>query len=159
MQISPYKKEYEDQIIDLILYIQRNEFGIEITANDQPDLKNIKNYYQNGTGNFWIALIDGKVIGTISLFDIGNYQAALRKMFVHSNYRGSAYGVSKKLLSQLLAWSKKAKVKEIYLGTTSKFLAAHRFYEKNNFKEVDKLNLPEAFPIMVVDSKFYKYAI
>jgi RimJ/RimL family protein N-acetyltransferase len=47
-------------------------------------------------------------------------------------------------------------VTEIYLGTTAEFLAAHRFYEKNGFKEIAKSQLPPAFPIMAVDTKFYK---
>ncbi|MEE4944850.1 hypothetical protein V2K24_05085 [Pseudomonas alliivorans] len=40
-------------------------------------------------------------------------------------------------------------------GTTDKFLAAHRFYEKHGFSEVARGNLPESFPLMAVDSRFY----
>ena len=47
-------------------------------------------------------------------------------------------------------------IAEIYLGTTEKFLAAHRFYEKNGFAEVRRDELPSAFPVMAVDSKFYR---
>ncbi len=35
---------------------------------------------QTGKGNFWVALYDDKVVGTISFLDIGNHQVALRKM-------------------------------------------------------------------------------
>lgn len=34
-------------------------------------------------------------------------------------------------------------------------LAAHRFYEKNGFRELARSELPERFPVMAVDSKFY----
>jgi N-acetylglutamate synthase-like GNAT family acetyltransferase len=44
---------------------------------------------------------------------------------------------------------------EIFLGTTDRFLAAQRFYEKKGFKELQKAALPKTFPIMAVDSKFY----
>jgi N-acetylglutamate synthase-like GNAT family acetyltransferase len=47
-------------------------------------------------------------------------------------------------------------VKEIYLGTTDKFRAAHRFYEKNGFNEIAEYNLPGNFPVMEVDTKFYQ---
>ena len=60
-----------------------------------------------------------------------------------------------KLLDTLLAHARSRRVSAIYLGTTDKFLAAHRFYEKRNFKEVQKAELPASFPVMVVDSKFY----
>ena len=45
---------------------------------------------------------------------------------------------------------------EIYLGTTDKFLAAHRFYEKNGFKRIQPELLPTQFPKMKVDSRFYR---
>ncbi|MEN2665922.1 GNAT family N-acetyltransferase [Listeria aquatica] len=44
----------------------------------------------------------------------------------------------------------------IYLGTTDKFKAAHRFYEKNGYEEINKTDLPEDFHILAVDSKFYR---
>ncbi|MCP4368843.1 MAG: GNAT family N-acetyltransferase [Deltaproteobacteria bacterium] len=156
IKIKEYSDKYKKGIIDLILNIQNNEFNICITSDQQPDLHNIKDYYQTGCGNFWVAVKSGKVIGTISLIDIGDNQAALRKMFVHQDYRGSTHSAAKYLLSELLKWSKSKSVKEIYLGTTSKFLAAHRFYEKNQFVEVNKSMLPKSFPVMEVDTKFYK---
>jgi RimJ/RimL family protein N-acetyltransferase len=59
------------------------------------------------------------------------------------------------LLETLMAWSQTRGLRDIFLGTTAKFLAAHRFYEKNAFREVDLRELPESFPIMLVDTKFY----
>lgn len=155
INITPYSKRYKDQIIDLILSIQTNEFGIQITSELQPDLHQIEDYYQTGMGNFWVAIDADKVIGTISLLDIGRHQVALRKMFVHRDYRGSKFGVATMLLAELMNWSKDQGVKEIFLGTTAKFIAAHRFYEKNEFIEIEKSDLPNQFPVMEVDTKFY----
>jgi len=158
--IKPFSPACQNGILDLIVGIQRNEFDIPITADDQPDLKNIPAFYQNGNGNFWVAVTENKeVIGTISLLDIGNGQAALRKMFVAPSYRGFQFNVARELLDALIEWAVKKGVREIYLGTTPKFLAAHRFYEKNEFAEIGKDSLPEAFPIMSVDTKFYMMSI
>lgn len=77
-------------------------------------------------------------------------------MFVNDAWRGKDKGVAQRLLDTLLAWARDHDVRAILLGTTSKYLAAHRFYEKNGFEEVAKETLPEAFPIMAVDSKFYR---
>ena len=159
IEILEYDSKYSTQIGSLISSIQQLEFDIPITLDQQPDLKDIKSFYQKGKGNFWIALFNNKVVGTISLLDINNNQVALRKMFVDSDYRGSKYSTAKKLLDQTFAWAKKVEIKQIYLGTTEKFLAAHRFYEKNGFHEIAKSSLPESFPVMSVDSKFYKFDI
>ena len=138
IKIEKYSDKYKKEIIELILDIQNKEFNIAITSDQQPDLQNIKDFYQKGCGNFWVAVKSSKVIGTISLIHRGNNQAALRKMFVHQDYRGSNPSTAKHLLSELIDWSKSKFVKEIYLGTTSKFLAAQKFYEKNQFVEVRK---------------------
>ena len=153
--VREYIEAYKDEIIELILNIQQNEFGIPIRKEDQPDLANIKDFYQTGNGNFWVALYQDKVAGTISLKDIGNRQGALRKMFVKSEYRGARFKTAQYLLDSLLAWSRERNLTDIYLGTTEKFLAAHRFYEKNHFDCVPVDQLPSNFPIMKVDTRFY----
>lgn len=157
--IHEFSAEYQEEILNLIVMIQQKEFEIAITAEDQPDLCNIRDFYQKGAGNFWVALFNNKIIGTISLLDIGHGRAALRKMFVDKAYRGERYQVAFRLLDTLIKWAKSKKIKEIYLGTTSKFLAAHRFYEKNGFCEIDKTALPGAFPVMKVDTQFYKFEL
>ncbi|MCP4163797.1 MAG: GNAT family N-acetyltransferase [Deltaproteobacteria bacterium] len=159
IEVIPYEKKYIEDVPKLILPIQQNEFNISITLEDQPDLLEIPDFYQKGLGNFWVALYRSEVVGTISLIDIGNGLCALRKMFVKKEFRGSEYSVAKKLLEKMFDWCKKKGVKEIYLGTTSKYHAAHIFYDKNGFLDIDKNNLPESFPVMEVDSKFYKYSI
>lgn len=155
IQICRFEPADQQGVIDVILPIQREEFGIAISAEDQPDLQAIPDFYQVGHGDFWVAKHKGQVIGTIGLKDIGAQQTALRKMFVAAPFRGREFGVAAQLLNTLLenAWHRG--VQEIYLGTTDKFLAAHRFYEKHGFVEVAKEALPESFPVMKVDSKFY----
>ena len=157
IEIVPFSKHHLLGIVDVILPIQQAEFGIPITLDAQPDLLNIPGFYQKGSGNFWVALHGSEIIGTISLLDIGNWQGALRKMFVKEQFRGSPYGVSHRLLRVLFEWCELRKVREIYLGTTAKFLAAHRFYEKKGFSEISQAELPVSFPVMSVDTKFYKY--
>ena len=156
IQIVPFAPAHTDGVGALIVGIQRDEFQIPITLKDQPDLEEIPVYYQQGSGNFWVALLDSEVVGTVALLDLGNHQAALRKMFVHAAYRGPGHGVSARLLQTLLEWSRSRDVKEVYLGTTEKFLAAHRFYERNGFQQIPASQLPPAFPKMTVDTRFYR---
>ena len=159
MQISTYEPKYQASIIELILQIQREEFGLPITLDAQPDLLDIPTVYQKGNGNFWVALNSGQVIGTIAVIDIGNHQLALRKMFVAVPYRGKTSGVGKQLLNALWNWATERKVCEIYLGTIEAFKAAHRFYEKHGFRRSDKFDLPAEFPIMKGDTLFYRLVI
>ncbi|HMJ06023.1 MAG TPA: GNAT family N-acetyltransferase [Chthoniobacterales bacterium] len=159
IQIVPFASPFTEGVGALIVGIQRDEFQIQITLEDQPDLRNIPAFYQQEAGNFWVALAEGEVVGTVALLDLGNHQGALRKMFVHASYRGPRHGVATRLLDTLLEWSRLQGTKDIYLGTTEKFLAAHRFYERNGFRLVAANALPPSFPKMAVDSRFYHRAL
>lgn len=159
MHIRTFEPRDAAAVAAVILPIQQVEFGIPITLDAQPDLRNIENYYQHGRGNFWVAELDRQIVGTIALLDIGNNDAALRKMFVAAPFRGREFGVAQRLLGELITWATRHGVKNVYLGTTASFLAAHRFYEKSGFVEVDRSGLPERFPVMAVDSKFYTVSL
>jgi GNAT superfamily N-acetyltransferase len=159
LEIHVYADTYKHEVIDLILNIQQREFNIPISIEAQPDLNEISNFYQIRNGNFWVAVIDSCVIGTIGLLDIGNSKGALRKMFVAQQYRGKRYTVGQALLNTLFDWAGKNNFTEIFLGTTEKFIAAQKFYIKNGFKEIQKKSLPVAFPVMSVDTRFYGVAL
>ncbi|MGA0600512.1 GNAT family N-acetyltransferase [Caulobacter sp. KR2-114] len=142
-------------VVNVIVPIQRDEYGIAITAEDQPDLAQIPDFYQTGAGGFWVARDGDQLVGTIGLKDIGGGNAALRKMFVLASHRGREHGVAARLLAALLDHARAQGLIGVWLGTTDKFLAAHRFYEKHGFREVAKAELPPGFLFMPVDTKFY----
>jgi len=162
IRIVPLEPAHRASAAALIVAIQREEYGIAITLADQPDLVDIDGFYRVGRGNFWVALDGGdgdRVVGTIALKDIGNDQAALRKMFVAASHRGRELGVAKALLDTLLAWCAEQGLREVFLGTTERFVAAHRFYEKHGFVAHAPDALPAAFPRMAVDSRFYRLEV
>ena len=134
---------------------QQGEFGIPVTEADQPDLADIPAFYQSGTGGFWVARAHDEVVGTVGLKDIGLRQAALRKMFVASPFRGRELGVAGRLLDALLAHARTRGVVEIFLGTTDKFLAAHRFYEKKVLRSCQRPTCPGRSRSWRSISKFY----
>ncbi len=159
MVITTYRDNYLSHIIELILSIQQKEFNIPVTLEAQPDLQKIPEIYQTGKGNFWIALKEEETVGTIGLIDIGENTGVIRKMFVHAAYRGKLHGVSHQLLQTLLQWAIQKEMKSLYLGTVEKLHASHRFYEKNGFNRIPMEELPKQFPLMKVDTLFYKYDI
>ena len=156
INIIEFESGWEKDVCSLISGIQRNEFGLNISIDAQPDLLNIPDFYKKGSGNFWLAVHEKQLAGTIALLDIGNKQGAIRKMFVHQLYRGKEKGTAGLLLAALEQSSLKAGVNELFLGTTAKFHAAHRFYEKNGFENIQIENLPPTFPVMNVDTIFYR---
>lgn len=154
--ISSLNNTYCQQIIDIILPIQQIEFNVPITLEAQPDLLDIEtNYHQTG-GNFWGAIYNEQLVGTIALIAFGDNAAAIRKMFVLKEYRGKELGIAQLLLNNLIDYCKQNNIAHIYLGTVEMLKAAHRFYEKNGFTRLAKQDLPESFPLMAADTIFYE---
>ena len=159
IEVVPFSPKHSSGIASVILPIQQSELNIPISLDAQPDLKDIPGHYQKDNGNFWVALDKERVVGTAALLDIGQQQGALRKMFVSRAYRGTSQGVSGALLDTLLAWCRKRGLRQVFLGTSSKFPAAHRFYEKHGFRKIQRAELPERFPAMVLDDQFYSLSL
>lgn len=153
--IQTYQDENQQAVIDLVLPIQQVEFGVPVTIHDQPDLLTIPDFYQKDKGNFWVAKNGEKVVGTIGLIDIGHGAAAIRKMFVRSDFRGRETGTGQALLNTAIHWCRQSGINSIYLGTVEQLKAAQRFYEKNGFDKIAADNLPAYFPRMPVDTHFY----
>jgi N-acetylglutamate synthase-like GNAT family acetyltransferase len=152
----PYAKSDEDAVIAHILAIQQGEFAVPVTAAEQPDLRAVAEVYQSGTGGFWVAESEGRIVGTIGLIGFGKDQGALRKMFVAAEARGREMGVAARLLDILVEHARGKGIAGITLGTVAKLHAAIRFYEKNGFVLVAPEELPEGFPRMAVDTHFYR---
>lgn len=67
--------------------------------------------------------------------------------------------VASRLLQHPFRGSVEHEVAAVYLGTTTNFLAAHRFYEKNGLVEIAPIAHPAAFPVMAVGTKFYQRSL
>jgi N-acetylglutamate synthase-like GNAT family acetyltransferase len=153
--IRPFEIGDADGLAALVLGIQQGEFGIAISYEDQPDLQDVAGYFRRARGGFWVAAAGSEIVGCVGLVDLGNRQGALRKMFVRADHRGSNKSVAQRLLATLLGHGRAAGIRRLYLGTTEKFRAAHRFYERNGFTRIAEAELPADFSRMALDTRFY----
>ncbi len=136
VEIAEYSDEYKEKVKDLIFDVYEKERGRHSTT-DRPDLNQIKEIYQDDNGNFWVALKEGRVIGTIGLINQGKDKASMHRFCVKKEFRGREKGVSAKLYSAFLEFAVNRGYKKIFLGTTSDAEAAIKFYERNGFVKID----------------------
>ncbi|MGN7823803.1 GNAT family N-acetyltransferase [Chitinophaga sp. 22536] len=153
----PIGNDYSEEVINLILPIQQQEFNVQTNLSQQQDLLDIEQYYHQTGGGFWGAFDGDRLVGTIALIAYAPDGGALRKMFVRKEYRGREHGIATALLDTLLSYAATRGIRDIYLGTVNFLHAARRFYEKKGFDQVTIDQLPAAFPRMMVDDVFYHY--
>ena len=136
---------YFISILGAIIYLHGS------TLVDLEDMN--KSYIEDPDNNFWVAVCDGEIGGTIAVIKkdfpprgspqalIRNYQklskwdekvAWLRRMAVSRKFRG--YGLAKKLVSETISFCKKRGYKKIFLITTEVHDAARKLYSKSGFK-------------------------
>ncbi len=145
-------------VAKLVVSIQRCEYLVDVTLEQQPDLLDVEGYFRRGCGDFWVAVEapTNQIVGTIGLIDIGGHACALRKMFVAASHRGSPHSTGQRLLDVFNNHCAEVAINRVLLGTTQQMKSAHRFYERNGFQRIDEADLPTCFPRMPVDNVFYQ---
>lgn len=135
VEIIQYGDEYKASTKGFILGILTGEFGLGDIK--RPDLDDISDFYQRGKDEFWIAVEEGAVVGTVAIKDYGAGRGYLKRMYVDKGYRGE--GLAKKLLDTALEYARKAGFGEIFVGTVPEMAAANKFYSKSGFERISKL--------------------
>lgn len=155
MKIITYQEKYKQQIIDLILHIQNEEAKINLSLEEQPDLLDIPNYYEKDGGEFWLAVEDSTVIGTLALMNKGNGNGILKKGFVNKEHRKC--GILTELYKTLLDYAKKKDMKQLMFDTPSVATNCHRFFEKAGYVRINKNQQP--FEYEYPDRNSYLYLL
>jgi N-acetylglutamate synthase-like GNAT family acetyltransferase len=149
MKIIAYSDEYRVATITFIEDILEHEF--HATGIDRPDLRTISRTYQCGAGQFWLALDDKGIAGTVALKDHGEGRGYLQRMYVRPDLRGK--GLAQMLLDTLLRHAKDHQYQVLFLATVPAMVAANKFYQKSGFAQIG--HLPPDMSARE-DSVFYK---
>lgn len=89
-------------------------------------------------GCIFLAIEQGRIIGTAGLWKGENNEYELVKMAVDEEYRGK--GISKLLLEKCIDEAKRLKANKIFLFSNSQLQTAIHLYEKYGFRQVDVTN-------------------
>lgn len=146
IEIIPFKEEYQQEV-DWLIETISTEFLEPISTNNINNTLLPPDFYL-------VAVVENKVVGTLTITRLKNNNSVLRKMFLHKNYRGQ--GIAQLLLQNIIDWALSNNSKTIYLGTMTQFKTAQNFYEKNHFERISIELLPKDFPINPLDNIFYK---
>jgi N-acetylglutamate synthase-like GNAT family acetyltransferase len=151
----------------LVLGIQQDEYGLALSAANQPDLQDVAAFFGSGASAFWVAVAqdhsagpaevapDLSVVGCIGLEDAGDGVAVMRKFMVAPAWRGRRSGLAGALLAVFEAHAAASGLHRVALSTVASTLAAQAFYEKSGYQRVAREQLPAAHVPGVLDTVFF----
>ena len=132
MIIKTFLKSQTDEVKDLVLSVL-NEQGFEFDPNKDLDLDDIDRYYLQSGGVFYVALVDGKIIGTSAVRRIDDERCEIKRIYVRKKYRGRGFG--KDLFLKSLEFARR-NYSAVVLKTDVKLTDAIGLYLKNGFSVV-----------------------
>jgi N-acetylglutamate synthase-like GNAT family acetyltransferase len=153
LRVVRFRNQHQP-MVDVLLHEISAEFVLPITSQASVRMKQVAHVMGN---QFWVALDNQQLVGTIGLMRLKDYNACLKSMFVAKDYRSK--GVANLLLKTLLDYCKKKSVQHVYLGTMSQMKAAQSFYEKNGFLKVEGKLCPPDFNNNPLDDVFYQLEV
>ena len=132
MIIKTFLKSQTDEVKDLVLSVL-NEQGFEYDPNKDLDLDDIDRYYLQSGGVFYVALVDGKIIGTSAVRRIDDERCEIKRIYVRKKFRGRGFG--KDLFLKSLEFARR-NYSAVVLKTDVKLTDAIGLYLKNGFSVV-----------------------
>jgi putative acetyltransferase len=136
MEIRQAKASDVAEVVALVRTVLA-EFGLAYGDGAETDrqLESLPASYEGQGGRFWVALRDGRIVGTAGIFPVDRETFELRKMYLDLDARG--LGLGRRLLDQAIAYAREAGARRIVLDTADRMVRAISFYEANGFVRDD----------------------
>ncbi|MDE2824213.1 MAG: GNAT family N-acetyltransferase [Chloroflexota bacterium] len=134
MEIRRYRDSDHDAVWDLH-NIALNEVGAH--AGNGPwdnDLHRIEAEYIEAGGEFYVGLIDGRIVAMGALKRLTETEAEICRMRVHPDLQRRGFGT--RILSKLEERARELNFQTLTLDTTTGQVAAIRMYTKAGYVEV-----------------------
>jgi GNAT superfamily N-acetyltransferase len=156
VSIRPFRPTDQTAIENLVLTIQRIEFGLDLTADNQLDLKDVGAYFRGSGSAFWVAVSakDDAVIGCIGLESVAGPLAIMRKFMVAQAWRGRPLGVAHALHAAFLQHARAINASKVVLSTVVETKAAQSFYTRLGYRCIERGAMPVEFVPGILDAIF-----
>ena len=133
LEIIEYKDKYKERYKELAME-WLNKYNL-YEHEDELILNNPEKLILNKGGYIFLAKLNEKVIGTVSLIPVESGVFELAKLAVTKNYQNN--GIAKVLIEKAIQTAKKEDAEKILLYSNSKLKKAYHLYKEYGFKEIN----------------------
>lgn len=115
------------------------EFGFhDAVGGAEADLREAATRYAPPGGCFWVAEVDGAVVGTVAVRPKEGRTCELKRLYLRADQRGE--GLGQRLYDTAERFAREAGYEAIWLDSSRRFGRAHRLYERNGFVLVARID-------------------
>jgi len=138
MKFRAYEGGDRDAVIEIVTSVL-GEYGFEANVGGvRADLADVERGYGRERAGFWVAVLDGAVVGTVAVRPKEGATCELKRLYVARAARG--HGVGHALYAHAEAFARGAGYERIWLDSSRRFTEARRLYERNGFVLVEELD-------------------
>jgi N-acetylglutamate synthase-like GNAT family acetyltransferase len=118
------------------------EYGCVLdTTVEEKYLLGPAQYFHARNGEFWVLEDGDRIVATVAVMMIGDDAAELKSLYVHKDHRGVGWG--ERLTGLAIHLAKERGARKMELWTDTRFLNAHRLYERLGFAMAGKRKLDD----------------
>ena len=139
MKIRPVIKKDVPQIIKLIGNIWAEYDCVLATEKEDKYLLAPDDYFHSKNGEFWVVAEKNEIVATVGVVMLDEKTAELKSLYVIKEFRGQNLGAN--LIKLAVKFAAMKGRSEIILWSDTRFINAHRLYEKIGFKLLGKRQL------------------
>jgi len=131
MLIRAYREEDHEAVVRLVRDVL-TEFGFAAhVGGAERDLSALGERYGGPRAGFWVAEVDGVVVGTVGVRPKDDTTCELKRLYLRADRRGT--GLGQALYAHAEAFAREAGYRCVWLDSSRRFGRAHRLYERNGF--------------------------
>ena len=115
------------------------EFGFAGNVGGiEADLAAIDERYRAPHGGFFVAELDGELVGTVAIRRKDDVTCELKRLYVSGARRG--HGLGQRLYRHAESFARAAGYTTIWLDSSRRFTQARKLYERNGFALLEELD-------------------
>ena len=127
----PFEASHAPAVLDVIGAVFREYAMTFDPLGFDADLTDVRRYYLERGGRFWVLVDDGRVVGTVAVVPSGRVACEIKRLYLLPEYRGR--GLGRALLEQTLDWATASGYRHIVAWSDARLTTAHGVYERMGF--------------------------
>lgn len=137
VDIRQYQSKDTPEVKQLIRSILNQEFHSASAAYPETDLDRIPEIYGGPREGFFVALENGKIVGTCAVKEESKHIALLRRLFVDPKFR--KLGIGSQLVDEAAEFARGHGYQRMIFRSTSSMVQANKLLSKKGFSELERL--------------------